>query len=523
MKKHKSGLVRKCEAMLRQIEQFTYWGGHMTLRPYQEEAIRAVVESVKKSLGLRFVWIFPRQSGKDEALALMVAYLLTAASEAGAEMVFINPTFKPQTETSMRRLETRLETNALTRGRWRRRSGYIYTIGKAFCSYLSADPAANIVGATANRILILNEAQDISIAKYDKDLDPMAASANATRLFSGTRWTSNTLLEREYRQAMEDEKRDGTRRVFFFTAEDVRKSSPAYGKHLEEVIARLGRQNPLVRTQYFCETIEARAGMFPAGRQALMYGSHPARLEPEAGKMYAFLIDVAGQDEENKGIGDEGLGEKGIEEREPAHYAGRDPAGNAGRDSTFLKVVEVDNASVAISGKPTYKVVLRQAWTGEKHVQVFGALRGLAATWRPHYMVIDATGVGEGLWSMLEAAFGAEVVKPVKFSAGVKSELGYGFLGIVESGRYQEYHPFDSNFRKQLEACHSEIVPGPAKLMRWGVPDGTRDAASRQVIHDDDLITGAMCTILDGLDWYVPGPTMIIRPRDPLPEMDRNF
>jgi phage FluMu gp28-like protein len=68
-------------------------------------------------------------------------------------------------------------------------------------------------------------------------------------------------------------------------------------------------------------------------------------------------------------------------------------------------------------------------------------------------VVIDATGVGEGLWSMLDSAFGEDTVIPVKFSAKVKSELGYGFIGIVESGRYQEYHPFDETLCIQLDKC----------------------------------------------------------------------
>ncbi len=213
-------------------------------------------------------------------------------------MVFINPTFKPQTETSMRRLEARLRTNILTRGRWQRKSVYIYTIGNAFCTYLSADPSASIVGATANRLLILNESQDITTFKYDKDLDPMVASTNATRLFSGTRWTSDTLLEREFQRAQEEEKRDNRRRVFFFMAGEVRQYSATYGRHVDGVVRGLGRQHPLVKTQYFCETVDAQVGMFPPGRQALMKGAHPASTEPEAGKTYAFLIDVAGQDEE---------------------------------------------------------------------------------------------------------------------------------------------------------------------------------------------------------------------------------
>src|SRR5512136_325718 len=79
--------------------------GNVKLRPYQELAIQAVVNSVRRKRGMRFVWVFPRQSGKDEALAILVQYLLVWFSNYGGELVFFNPTFKPQTETSMRRLE----------------------------------------------------------------------------------------------------------------------------------------------------------------------------------------------------------------------------------------------------------------------------------------------------------------------------------------------------------------------------------------------------------------------------------
>ena len=337
----------------------------------------------------------------------------------------------------------------------------LYTIGNAFCSYLSADPSASIVGATANRLLILNESQDISTFKYDKDLDPMAASGNATKLFSGTRWTSDTLLEREYQRALEEEKRDGKRRVFFFTAEEVRKYLAAYGKHVDGVVARLGRQHPLVKTQYFCETIDAQVGMFPPGRQALMKGSHPARTEPEAGKTYAFLIDVAGQDEERQGPGGKGI-EQGYRGK------GQEEERDRGRDSTNLKIVEIDMSTVALLGKPSYLTVFRKEWTGEKHVTVFGALQGLAKKWNPSRIVIDATGVGEGMWSWLENAFGADVVIPVKFTAKLKSELGYGFIGMIESGRYREYQPFPESLRVQMDALPVGDRAGPGKTDALG-------------------------------------------------------
>jgi hypothetical protein len=503
--------------LLRRPARFSR-AGNVLLRPYQEIAIQAVVNSVRKKRGMSFVWIFPRQSGKDEALAILVQYLLALFKNAGAEMVFFNPTFKPQTETSMRRLESRLGSNILTLGRWKRRSGYIYQMDNAYCTYLSADPTAHVVSATANRLLVINEAQDVGLLKYDKDIDPMAASTNATRLFSGTRWTGNTLLEREYQQALEAEKKDRLRRVFFFTAEDVRAAVPEYGRHVDGAIARLGRQHPLVKSQYFCETIEAQAGMFPPGRQALMKGSHAARTEPEPGKTYAFLIDVAGQDE---------CAGQLLAATAPAddtsHRRSSLLLNNPARDSTNLKIVEVDLGTVALIGKPSYLTVFRKEWKGESHVRVFGALRALVQAWRPMRLVIDATGVGEGLWSLLDNAFGSDMVMPVKFTAKVKSELGYGFIGIIESGRYREYHPFDDTLRIQLDKCRSEIVAGPAKLMRWGVPDGTRDEASGELVHDDDLMTGAMCSILDRLDWYVPTAPMFVLGRDPMDGVEGNF
>ena len=45
--------------------------------------------------------------------------------------------------------------------------------------------------------LACNEAQDVLPGRWDAVFDPMGASANATQLFSGTVWTSRTLLARQ--------------------------------------------------------------------------------------------------------------------------------------------------------------------------------------------------------------------------------------------------------------------------------------------------------------------------------------
>jgi hypothetical protein len=178
---------------------------------------------------------------------------------------------------------------------------------------------------------------------------------------------------------------------------------------------------------------------------------------------------------------------------------------------------------VGLIGKPSYLTVFRKEWKGESHVRVFGAVRGLVDTWKPMRIVIDATGVGEGLWSLLDNAFGDKTVMPVKFTAKLKSELGYGFIGLIGSGRYREYHPFPDKLRVQLDKCQSEILPGPTKQMRWGVPDGAKDAASGERVHDDDLMTAAMCTLLDRMEWRASLPTTWTTPKDPLEEMDRAY
>jgi hypothetical protein len=74
----------------------------------------------------------------------------------------------------------------------------------------------------------------------------------------------------------------------------------------------------------------------------------------------------------------------------------------------------------------------------------------------------------------------------------------------------------------QYEACQCEILPGPVKTLRWGVPDGTR-AMGGQLIHDDHVMADALVAPLDKLSWQVHSPTFVIEGVDPLASMDGNF
>jgi len=268
---------------LRKVGNFTRVFGGIKLRAYQQAAANAIVQSVLHNQGLSIVVMFPRQSGKNLMQAQLEVYLMALLAEEGAEMVKLSPTYQPQSLNAMRRLETALEANFLTRGKWHKSAGNHYRFHKSHLTFLSAAPGSNIVGATASTLLSLDEAQDIEIAKYDKQIAPMAASTNATRVFWGTAWSAQTLLARELRAAREAEARDGIRRVFQITAEEVRREVPAYGMFVDEQIARMGRNHPMVRSQFFSEEIDFAGGLFTPSRLGLMQGAHSA-LETLAGQ-----------------------------------------------------------------------------------------------------------------------------------------------------------------------------------------------------------------------------------------------
>jgi hypothetical protein len=538
------------------LNDFIGAAGRLTLRGYQKQVAETIIDSVLNQRGHTIVVQFPRQSGKNELQAQVEAYLLTMFRYFDAEMVKVSPTWKPQTLNAMRRLQRALERNLLARGHWQKEAGYIYRLGRARIFFLSGSPTTSVVGATASTLLQCDEAQDILAAKWDKDFSPMAASTNATRVFWGTAWTSQTLLARERRAAEAAESRDGVRRVFVIDADRVAQEVPAYGEFVREQVARLGRSHPLIKTQFYGEEIDAEGGMFPAARLAMMLGTHVVLDAPLPGRIYAILIDVAGQDEAV---------------REAVSLSTRAEGSaleNPRRDSTALTVVEVDLSSLAdpLIQAPAYRVVHRRLWTGANHTLLYGQIRSLIEQWRARWVVIDATGVGAGLASFVERAFPG-VVLPFVFSQSSKSKLGWDFLGVIDSGRYKEYDPqmdrdcfskdrlaevegtdcvpslrsrqaaahtaaqkntrrlamtdLQSLFFRQAQGCQYEVLPGLGKVLRWSVPDGYRDPYTGELLHDDLLMSAALVAVLDAQQWAITGPAWIVPRPDPLTEMDR--
>jgi hypothetical protein len=143
-------------------------------------------------------------------------------------------------------------------------------------------------------------------------------------------------------------------------------------------------------------------------------------------------------------------------------------------------------------------------------------------------LLIDATGIGAGLASFLQKSFPGRI-KPFLFNSSSKSRLGWDYLSVVDTGRFLDHLPVEGDtdqvtFWQQVLFCQMTVQPSPGRVMRWGVPDGTSDPASGKPVHDDLLISAAMCALLDGMKWTVGHEVSgLIQGKDPLDGLEKAF
>ena len=457
------------------------------LRPYQVAPAQAIVDAVLQRRGLTIAVMMSRQAGKNETAAQVEALLLNLFRQRGGCIVKAAPTFKPQALNSLMRLQEVLEGSVLPPPQVE--AGGTVRLGRAMARFFSADPAANVVGATASILLEADEAQDVDEAKWDKDFRPMAASTNASTVLWGTAWTADTLLARTIRQLRWAEGQDQVRRVFLVPWQVVAAVVPGYGEYVRGEIQRLGRDHPLIKTQYLLEEISAGGGMFPPEVRALMQGRHPRLRAPEEARCpCAILVDVAGEAEDR-------LEGDALRQREPR------------RDSTAVTVVRMEPHPTGTR----YLVQDRRWWTGVPHHQLYATIARLAEVWSAAQVLVDATGVGAGLASFLKHALGDRLV-PIQFTSGVKSDLGWGFLGLCQCGRYLEYAADGAEdtaqFWREVAAADYVVGTGPGQPMRWGVAD--------PAIHDDLLLSAALCALLEGRSAGQHEGSRLVEAADPL-------
>jgi hypothetical protein len=391
------------------------------LRPYQEEIARAVLESVEERRGLVFSVEMARQGGKNELSAILEAVLLTLHLESGGSMVKASPTFRPQAIISMERLKQRLDGLGYG-GIWHSELPYTISLGAARCVFLSAEGRASVMGHTADILLEMDEAQDISRQKYTREFRPMGSASNCTTVLYGTAWDDASLLEEVKQANLELQRKDGVRRHFGFDWQEVARYNEDYRRYVEAEMERLGKDHPLFLTQYALVPIHGGGRLLDLRQLALLQGGHPRRQRREEGKFYVAGIDLAGE-------------EPPAEEYESVRLPLR------ARDATAIVIAEVSDPprETALPAGPQIKVVELCCWTGVEHHRLYPQMVSiLKDLWACRRVVVDTTGLGEPVASFLRKALGSRV-RGVKFNPQSKSALGFNLLAAVNSGRLKVF------------------------------------------------------------------------------------
>lgn len=409
-----------------------------TLRPYQLEAGRAVLESVYQHKGLTFSLEIARQGGKNELSSQLELWLLYDHAGQDRNLIKCSPTFKPQTVVSMMRLKEKLHEAGLAEV-YQTEMGYIIRLGQARAIFLSAEKGANVVGNTAHLLLEVDEAQDVSEEKYSKEFRPMGSTTNVTSVLYGTTWDDASLLEKTKQNNLELERKDGIKRHFRYDWQEVAKYNPDYLAYVEGERRRLGEDHPLFLTQYRLLPVRGGGGFLSAAQRAQLQGGHSRRNQPESGKIYVAGIDLAG-------------------EAETAEDEFRKSL-NRRQDATVITIGEIELLPL-IAGEekgksPSIRIVEHYAWTGKKHPELYAVMVDLLKNvWRCRSVAVDATGIGQPVASFLRQALGGRVT-PFNFSAESKSDLGFNLLAAINCGRLKMYSGDNSDqyreFWSQME------------------------------------------------------------------------
>ncbi|MEK4879323.1 terminase [Paenibacillus sp. FSL R5-0908] len=460
---------------------------------YQLEVCDAIIYSCLAGLGWQFTVMQTRQSGKNEESAFIEQYLLLYGWYHGTKIsgVKFAPVHKPQVQASMDRLEGAdapdaggLAGSALTKKTYRKSDGYKYHIGRPRDSnkwaFLSINPAANIASQTAYTLLEGDEAQDIDTAKWERDAQPMGAFNNATTVFWGVAWTKEShiyaAMQQSYAMELRLEKELGYRPKLVYKIDAHRviaSGNDNYRKAFENQVARLGVKHIAIQTQYLLNFVDSIGRFFDLEQIERIFsatGTYTMRQGPKPGSKYVFSIDVAGQEENPTGTGED------IE------------AGMHKRDATDLVIGELhDNGVIA--------PVCFYQWIGRPHTEQRIQIKTILRHWRTLGGVVDATGIGEPLAYWLIEQLDDMLIEPYKFRAEGdenKSKLGYLAYSYVHAGLFcMPRRPINDmqqgdqweEAKWQLENLVREAKK--AQKINFHVPRNAKPRKPGHVPHDD--------------------------------------
>ncbi len=422
------------------------------LRAYQAATLRSLHYNLVAARGQTLTVMFPRQAGKNEISAWLVAGLLLANAAEGGSIVVCAPSFRPQAGLSLQRTLAQLR-------RWDdlfpicpRREGQAIHCGRAHAVFLSAAPTANVAGHTASLALIADEAQDIDADWFNRQFRPMTASTGASTVMFGTPWSGNSLLEdaveanRRHDAGLTGSPAEVSLRSWHhqFSWAEVASYNPPYGRYVELERERLGADHPIFRSQYDLVAAATEVTLLSPEALRAIGGSFPALEQPLPGERYCAGLDFAGE--------------------------------RLGGDSTVLTIGRQTDGGL--------EVVAVECWTGTPFETQVAAVAALARAWQIERLVCDATGLGAALTAQLRGELG-RIVEPLVFTRAGKSVLGFALQAAAATGRLAIPRAGSAGIGRlwrELRLCRVERA-GHLQIS-WAAPQGE---------HDDCVASLALC------------------------------
>jgi hypothetical protein len=422
------------------------------LRSYQARVFRSLYGQLPASPGVQFTVMFPRQSGKNEVSAALVAALMQHYARREGSIIVCAPTLYPQARISLERTRSGIIRYAR---RWRiplAAEDNVLRSGGVTATFLSASPEAHVAGHTASFALIAGEAQDIDPDWFDRQFRPMAASTGAPTVLFGTPWDGSTLLERAA-EANRARDRDQPGEAYSgfdpwhhqVSWQEVAGVSELYGRYVAGERARLGASNPLFLSQYELVASRGAASLFDDEQLAALRGTHDTLSRARPGERYVGGLDFGGA--------------------------------GANADATVLTIARLEGHRC--------EVVAWRSWRSAPFQAIAAEVAAAASAWGLERLVADETGLGAPLVAQLQQILGRTVVGLV-FTAASKSELGWALIGAAGSGRLalpaadgsaDWRHAWD-----EVHACRRQLRPGGQ--VAWSAPPGR---------HDDYVASLALC------------------------------
>ena len=271
--------------LVNRIFSFSEIYSGITMFPYQEQFSKRVVRSVLENDGEEITALFSRQAGKSECISVTVGGLMIILPQLANMPMFADDSrlnmfkdgfwvgvFAPslrQSQITYGRIKKRLQcktamavlNDAEFRLSFDTSNGQTCVLSNgSFATSISASDNSNIEGESF-KLIICEEAQDISNFKILKSIHPMGAAYNATIVKIGTPTTfkGNFYDAIQRNKALDAQKSSHIRNHFEYGWKVAAKYNQKYLKYVEKEKKRLGENSDEFNMSYNLKWIIERS------------------------------------------------------------------------------------------------------------------------------------------------------------------------------------------------------------------------------------------------------------------------